>query len=72
MAVVISKRILSDQDASFIKFGVMLTPKSSWGPRSDRFDDEALNPVEDGLDNKGFEEAFAKNEKEGNEAAAVK
>ena len=59
MAVVISRRILSDQDASFIRFGVMLTPNSSWGPRSDRFDGE----IESGIKNHGFEEQHAKDEK---------
>ena len=63
MAVVISRRILSDEDASFIKFGVMLTPKSSWGPRSDRFDDEPMDTIEGGgEDNKTFEKECAANE----------
>lgn len=72
-AVVISRRILSDQDASFIRFGVMLTPKASWGPRSDRFDDETMDAIEDGVDNKGFEEeACATNEKVDTNGVAVK
>ena len=62
MAVVISRRILSDQDASFIRFGVMLTPKSSWGPRSDRFDGE-IEGGATGLKNQGFEEQHTKDEK---------
>ena len=63
MAVVISRRILSDQDASFVRFGVMLTPKSSWGPRSDRFDGEIEWGPATGIKNHGFEEQHAKDEK---------
>merc|ERR1712110_374706 len=54
MAVLISRRIMSGQDTSFIQAGVMLTPKKSWGPRSDRFDGEEETEV--GVSNNGFSE----------------
>merc|ERR1719357_1446874 len=61
MAAIISRRIMADQDVSFMKFGVMLTPVTegdeSWGPRKDRGEDAPSK--DNGHENETFEEEKA-------------
>ena len=55
------KNLFTTQDTSFIRFGVMLTPKKSWGPRSDRDDDQPISQSEVGGEtNEGFEKTETK------------
>ena len=55
------RRIMADQDVSFMKFGVMLTPVTegdeSWGPRKDRGEDAPSK--DNGHENETFEEEKA-------------
>ena len=52
---------MADQDVSFMKFGVMLTPVTegdeSWGPRKDRGEDAPSK--DNGHENETFEEEKA-------------
>jgi hypothetical protein len=48
--ITIYQNVKNGEDVSYVKPGPMMTPKSSWGPRSDR----EIEPAPAGNDNNGY------------------
>ena len=50
-AMVVIKKVFAGEDAAFIRFGPMLSPKDTWGPRLDRksYDNFSASSAELGI-----------------------